>query len=66
MKCEIKYYRRYRIIVGNDYACVICKQNKGKCIPFTDLKNAETGVDLLLDGWDEKTYNIDNTKSWRR
>lgn len=41
MKCKIKYYRHYQIIVGDNYACVICKENKGKCIPFSDLEEAK-------------------------
>lgn len=71
MKCKIKYYRRYQIIVGGDneipqFACVICKQNKGKCIPFSNLGEAVKCIDILLDGFNENCYCISNTKSWRR
>jgi hypothetical protein len=71
MKIKIKYYRRYQIIIGgNDvisqYACVICKQNKGKCIPFSNLEQAKKGVDFLLNGIAENKYCINDTKLWRR
>jgi hypothetical protein len=62
---KINYYRRYQIISGKDFACVVSKHHKGQCIPFTDLENAKTGVDILLSGTREEFYSLDNTKHWR-
>lgn len=66
MKCKIKYYRRYQIIIGSNYACVICKQNKGKCIPFPNLGGAVQCIDFLLEDLSENFYSLDDTKKWRR